>query len=85
MDELNKQNEIRTKMARLDMIEMQLAAAEKANSAAKQANEQNENSKNLLANLMKEGIIEMENDGSFSVMGKEGPLKFNNPYSQDNY
>ena len=67
-------------MARLEMIEMQLAASEQANSAAAQANEQNKNSKNLLANLMQAGVIEMEKDGSFSAVGKEGPLKFDNPY-----
>ena len=81
--ELEKDNEYRSKMARLDMIELQLAAAEEHAEMRRQqlasAEEQaqtNRQAANLVSDMINAGVIQQEDENSFVVAHGGSKTKF---------
>ena len=81
--ELDKDNEYRSKIARLDMIEMQLAAAEEQAEigkqqlvAAEQQAQTNRQAANLVSNMINAGVIQQEDENSFVVAHGGSKTKF---------
>ena len=68
-DELDRENEIRTKFARLEQVEMQLAHTEH------QANV-NKVAAVLMGDLVNAGVAKQTDQSSFVVQGREGELNF---------
>ena len=68
-DELDRENEIRTKFARLEQVEMQLAHTEH------QANV-NKVAAVLMGDLVNAGVVKQTDQSSFVVQGREGELNF---------
>ena len=68
-EELRKDNEYRSKMARLDMVELQLAAAEQQAQSNKQA-------ANLVSDMINAGVIQQEDENSFVVAHGGSKTKF---------
>ena len=67
--ELERENDIRTKLARLDMIEQQL----------RQANEQNQINKKasrVMSDLINAGVLREEAENSFVVENVDGVQRF---------
>ena len=67
--ELDKENEYRSKMARLDMVELQLAAAEERAQTNSQA-------ANLVSDMINAGVIQQEDENSFVVAHGGSKTKF---------
>ena len=67
---LQKENEVRTKLARLAQVEMEL---ERANQAAID----NKNAAVLLSDLVVAGVIKEESENTFVVNGQNGEQRFN--------
>ena len=81
--DLEKENAVRAKMARLDEVERQLAAheaaLEDAQSQLQQNQEQlqlNEGAAVLINDLMKAGIVRQESDHAFVANNAEGERRF---------
>ena len=67
--ELDRENEIRTKFARLEQVEMQQAHTEH------QANV-NKVAAVLMCDLVNAGVVKQTDQSSFVVQGREGELNF---------
>ena len=67
--ELDRENEIRTKFARLEQVEMQLAHTQQ------QAND-NRDAAVLMSDLVNSGVVKQTGQSSFVVQGREGELNF---------
>ena len=67
--ELAKENEYRSKMARLDMVEQQLAAAEDQARINRQA-------ASLVSDMINAGVIKQEDENTFVVANQDQEQRF---------
>ena len=74
--DLEKENSLRAKMARLDEVEHQLAAQEAQLQQAQQELQENEGAAQLVNDLMKAGIVRRESDHAFVANNADGERRF---------
>ena len=72
--ELERENEIRTKLARLEQVEAELQVANEQAQINKQAAV-------LVSDMINKGVVQQQDENSFIAMGQEGPERFD--YDQE--
>ena len=75
--EIAKENEYRTKMARLEQVESELLAVTQQAEVNKQAAV-------LVSDLINKGIVQQQADNTFVALSQEGPQRFDYDEQQEN-